>query len=84
MKNSQYIVAVLSLLDNENKLYFVTAETEIGACKKAIIEHTKIENKEDVDVKEWLDNLVCETVEDALNEFVQCELCVSLPLKINN
>jgi hypothetical protein len=71
----KYAVAILSLFENNNEIFFVEAEDEVQAIKQGLIDFCKDEEIKQSQ-REW--NLeLSNSVEELKNELINGELAVT-------
>lgn len=72
----KYAVAILSMFENKNEIFFVEETSEVLAVKQALVDFCKLdENKEDQ--KQWNESLPND-LEELIDQLVDGDLAVAV------
>lgn len=76
----KYAIGVLSFFQNENKVFIVKAKNDNEAMRKAL-SRFKEEDMDDY-VKEWIENMKNNTLEEIQGLCFDGDIAISLPIEI--
>lgn len=80
---STFVIGVFNYFDGTNKLFVVSGkETEVEALHSVLVE-SYFNDEERASMQEWWDLIEDKTIESIIQEAINCELSVTIPLKIN-